>query len=424
MATVNIIRRAAIAAAVLAVAFSAWGQENEKAVKTGWNFGPLPAVSYNSDLGFQYGALCDIYYYGDGSLYPNYLHKFNVEISRYTKGAGTYHFFYDSKHIIPGIRLTFAATYMPNKMNNFYGFNGLASPLNADAENAFYSFERNMARILADFQGTVSGNLGWAAGVSFWNYRTGRVGLNKYSGTKTLYDLYVAEGIVRPEEAGGGSHMEFKAGLVYDTRDHEAAPSRGVYAEAILYGSPDMIEQRGDSYLKMGMQFRHFVTLSENRLVLAYRIAWQGTLAGEAPYYMQPNIATLYLRQIRSEGLGGPNTIRGVLLSRLVGEGYAWSNFELRCRLFDFRFINQFWYVAVNPFFDAGMVVQPYRLDEMRASGDGRIYSGRDEKLHMSAGIGAQLSMNRNFIVSVEWGKPFEKQSGPGSLNIGLNYIF
>ncbi|MDP3436035.1 MAG: hypothetical protein Q8S04_02205, partial [Bacteroidales bacterium] len=54
--------------------------------KKGWNFGPLPAVSYNSDQGFQYGALCDIYWFGDGSQYPNYIHKFNVEISRYTKG--------------------------------------------------------------------------------------------------------------------------------------------------------------------------------------------------------------------------------------------------------------------------------------------------------------------------------------------------
>ena len=49
--------------------------ENKETAKTGWNFGPLPAVSYSSDFGFQYGALCDIYYYGDGSTYPHYMHK-------------------------------------------------------------------------------------------------------------------------------------------------------------------------------------------------------------------------------------------------------------------------------------------------------------------------------------------------------------
>ena len=30
-------------------------------IKKGWNFGPLPVVSYDADLGFQYGATCDIF---------------------------------------------------------------------------------------------------------------------------------------------------------------------------------------------------------------------------------------------------------------------------------------------------------------------------------------------------------------------------
>ena len=66
--------------------------EKERGIKTGWNFGPFPAISYNSDLGFQYGALCDIFYYGDGHQYPDYQHKINVEISHYTKGELCAHF--------------------------------------------------------------------------------------------------------------------------------------------------------------------------------------------------------------------------------------------------------------------------------------------------------------------------------------------
>ena len=34
-------------------------------VKTGWNFGILPSVAYDADLGFQFGALSNRYYYGD-----------------------------------------------------------------------------------------------------------------------------------------------------------------------------------------------------------------------------------------------------------------------------------------------------------------------------------------------------------------------
>ena len=34
--------------------------------KTGMNFGPLPAVAYDADKGFQLGAILNLYQYGDG----------------------------------------------------------------------------------------------------------------------------------------------------------------------------------------------------------------------------------------------------------------------------------------------------------------------------------------------------------------------
>ena len=49
-------------------------------VKKGWNFAPFPSIGYNSDTGFQIGALCEIFDYGDGSTYPGYRHKFNVDL--------------------------------------------------------------------------------------------------------------------------------------------------------------------------------------------------------------------------------------------------------------------------------------------------------------------------------------------------------
>ena len=37
-------------------------------IKKGWNFGALPSVLFNSDLGFQYGLLANIFNYGDSSV--------------------------------------------------------------------------------------------------------------------------------------------------------------------------------------------------------------------------------------------------------------------------------------------------------------------------------------------------------------------
>ncbi len=427
------------------VAVAQEAQENTPAadrpanVKTGWNFGPLPAVGYNSDLGFQLGALCDIYYYGDGSIFPDYRHKFNIEASYYFKGSGVFHFFYDSKYLIPGkIRLTFAATYLPNPIMNFYGFNGASSPYYANLDKqdgtAFYSMKRDAVRVLADFSGRIAGPLSWAAGVSFWNYRIGEVTLGKYADSEfgSLYGRYRKYGLIDDSEAEGGSRMEFKLGLMVDTRDHEAAPSRGIWAEAVAYGSPDMFQRAAD-YIKLAAHFRHYVPLAGDRLVFAYHLAYQGTVAGNVPFYMQSNITTPYLRQVNSEGLGSVNTVRGMLYNRVVGDGIAWANAELRIRLVSFNFIKQQWYVALNPFFDAGTVVQPFRRERMEEiwndvwiPEDERrlIYSGLDEKVHMSAGLGIKLAMNRNFIVSAEWAKPFATQDGTNGLNIGLNYIF
>ena len=391
-------------------------------VKRGWNIGPLPAVGYVSDLGLQYGVLCDFYYYGDGSSFPEYMHKFNLQASRYTKGSGMYHFFYDSKYLIPPFRVTFAATYMPDKLKGFYGFNGTSSTYDAQNNSAFYALDRKMTRIMANLQGNFSDNFGWAAGITFLKFNINRVEDDAYTQQETLYDLYVRQEIIRSAEVNGGSLLEMKAGLVYDTRDHEAAPSSGLNAELMLFGSPD-INKTDNTYLKLSARISKFVPLSD-RLVLAGRAVYQGTLTGKPPFYIQPNISTLYLRQINSEGLGGINTIRGVLFNRLVGDGYFWSNIELRWKMFNFRFLNQDWYAGMNPFFDFGQVVQPYKLSEMKASGDPLIYSGNPEKIHFSAGVGVKVVMNRNFVISVEFAKPFDKNDGKNGFYFGLNYIF
>lgn len=413
------------------------GEKDKKdKIKTGWNFGPLPAVAFNSDLGFQYGVLCDIFYFGDGSTYPHYLHKFNAEISRFTGGEWKAHVFYDSKYLIPKIRFTFATTYMDSSLQGFYGFNGFSSPYNKDlakSNPSFYAMERTMLRIICDFHGLFTDNFGWVAGLTFWDIHTAKVGLEEYADEgPSLYELYRTTNLIQDNEIGG-SNLEIKAGLVYDTRDLESAPSKGFCAELIAIASPDIFNKNGYHYGKIFAQWRQYITLLPNRLVFAYRLAYQGTI-GNAPFYMQQNITTLYLRQMRNEGLGGMNTVRGIMQNRIVANGYAWANFEARIKLFDFRLINQNWYVAVNPFFDMGIITQTRDLEEMKNAHlhlpdtDERalIYNeeGKPNGLHMSAGMGAKLAMNQNFIISVEVGVPFDKQDGNMGTYIVLNYIF
>ena len=41
-------------------------------------------------------------------------------------------------------------------------------------------------------------------------------------------------GIIHEDEKDGGKALELNAGFVFDTRDMEAAPNRGIWAEAYL----------------------------------------------------------------------------------------------------------------------------------------------------------------------------------------------
>ena len=437
-------------------------------IKKGWNVAPFPSVGFNSDTGFQIGALVELFDYGDGKEFPSYRHKLHIEGFYTTGGQATAHFFYDSKYLIPNVRLTAAATYSLNTMYPFLGFNGAASPYNPayasgkkqEHRVSMYNMRRHMMRVLLDFQGNIAtSKFRWAAGVSYWWYELGDITLRKYDvacdengettnhylkendiHSSTLWQLYRRAGLIKAEEATGGHHIELKAGLVYDSREHEADPSRGIWAELYAFGSPDIVQGR-NHYLKLAAHFRHYVPVWRDRITFAYHLAYQGRVAGNAPYYSLQNINTLYLRQIVSDGLGSLNTVRGVRYNSVVGDGYAWANVEMRFKLVSFKFIKQNWYLATNPFFDMGACVQPYRFAEMKQiretgrSLDGTqqftnseldlIYQGGKEKLHMSAGLGVKLAMNRNFILSAEFAFPLNrKQDGNFGTNIGLNYIF
>lgn len=423
-------------------------QENDskEIIKKGWNFGPLPVVGWDSDLGFQYGACVDIFNYGDGTNYPSYNYKVNLEASTYTGGSSLLRCYGDFKTLIPDGKLFFDCTYFNAKKFDFYGFNGYASPYFgtdfgvADGEkSAFYWMRRNQFRFVTSLQRRITGNLHWAAGIGYYNIVTSDVTMDKYKDQVSLYDLYRTAGLIRDNEAHGGNVLQLKAGLVYDTRDHDSDPTRGGNIEATLVGTPDIIDHAGYSNLGLTFVGSHYVPVWKDRLTFAYRLGLQAKLAGEIPYYFINNLNTLFFRKVYTEGLGGNASVRGINRNGVVGNGMAWLNTEFRWRIVGFRFINQNFHIALNPFFDMGQVIQPYRLEEqkkayevwrtpiggpMKEEGN-PFYSGNEERLHATAGCGLKIVMNRNFVISFEMARALDSRDGQKLWNnIGFNYLF
>ena len=415
-------------------------EEKEKEVKTGWSMGVLPCFTLSADNGLQYGAFGDVYYYGDGNTYPDPLHKISWEVSHFTKGKTRLYLGYDSKYLIPGMRLNASVTYVDDPMYNFWGFNGPASLSNydwwANRETMvnYYGMSRKMFRALANVQGRITDNLNWAAGVNFWDWKIGDMRTKiEYDLTNTLYRDYVSLGAIKPEEKDGGKALEFNAGFVFDTRDIEAAPNKGVWAEAYLNGNV-----LGQRYLKACAYFRNYIDIpihiKAGDPVFAYRLAWQQTIAGETPFYMIQNVPLLVQRNMISEGFGSSNTVRGIRENRILAEGFAWANMELRVKLVSFKLLNQFFYIAVNPFFDAGVITKPYRTEFFELSTSAprtnqplnKIYNEtKIGDIVYSGGAGLKIAMNQNFIVSVEMAHCFyDPLNADPWLGIGINYQF
>ena len=425
---------------------------NEKGeiIKTGWNFGPLPVLGFDSDLGFQYGACLDIFNFGDGTRYPRYFYKFNVEVSRYTKGSGVFRFYADMPYLIKDTKLFFDLTYNYSKKFEFFGFNGyeaglfdpnLAENVGVEGYKSGYHFiKRNTLRFVGSMQRTFFHvpNLNWVAGLAYYNVKTDSISLEAYEGQQTLYTNYVNAGIIKENEKNGGNIGQLRLGLIYDSRDHNSDPSKGIYAEYTLTGSTDFHKNDGNHSLMQTFIWRHYVPIYKDKLTFAYRLGVQHKIVGNTPWYMINNINTPFFQKMYTEGLGGVVTMRGVNRNGVLGDGFLLGNAELRWHFLSFKFINQNWQLAFSPFFDAGMIIQPYRKQEiLQAQMDYEAslpegqeaepfyYSGNKESVHMAAGAGIKIIMNRNMILGVDMGRAIDPRDGEKfKVFVGFNYIF
>lgn len=421
-----------------------YGQDDASKIKTGWTFGALPAISFNSDLGFQYGALVNLYHFGDGSTYPKYRHSLYAEISRYTKGSGVNRFFYDSEYLIPNIRVTSDLSYFTEKAMDFYGFNGYNSVYNSlweDSEDpdyvtrVFYRHERQMFRFITDFQGGIIGKkLRWVAGFGILHNSIASVdidALNKgkdpedmLPDTLGLYDRYVSWGIIKDNEKDGGWTNHLKLGVVYDTRDNEPNPMKGMWSEFILFSAPKFLGNGDFGYAKISATHRQYFTLVKDRLSFAYRLNYQGTIGGTVPFYMQPYQINSFSASSNTDGLGGSKTLRGILRNRVVGDAVAYGNLEFRWKFYKGILFNQNIYLALSAFSDMGKVMKELDFDLPAGPGVDNYFLTGKEALHVAYGGGFRIAMNENFIVAVDYGTPADKRDGGGGLYIGLNWLF
>lgn len=429
-------------------------KSKQQKIKDGWTFGTVPVIAYDSDLGFKYGGLINFYNYGKPSNYPDYLQSIYLEISRTTKGSGINQLSFDSGHMFPGkpIRITSDISYLTEQALDFYGFNGYQSAYISDFEDddpnntlyksrMYYRMERKMFLFAADFSGKIfDTKFKWLAGFAHINHKIGSVdidALNKglddnellpaIDSVPGLYDEYVAWGIIPTKDANGGKINYVKLGAIYDTRDNEANPMKGIWSEVILVAAPGLLNNYKNNYTQLSFTHRQYFTIIKKKLSFAYRLGYQGTIAGKTPFYMLPYLNFSYNPSTIIEGLGGAKTLRGVLRARVVGDGIVYGNLEFRWKFINTIFMNQNLYIALNTFTDFGKIVQETKIDKSNIPSNVNLDNYFDSslnKLHLSYGLGLHFALNENFIVAFDYGLAGDKRDGSSGLYIGMNFLF
>jgi len=341
--------------------------------------------------------------------------------------------------------MTSDLSYLPDKAYNFFGFNGYESVYNKDwmdeespeyKSRMFYRFERNQFRFKNDFQGKLSGeHIKWSAGFALQNFETKSVDFEKFDLTEPtqttgLFEKYQDWELISENEADGGWVNTVKLGVAWDSRDNRPNPMKGLWTEIGVEAAPEFLGNDW-GFSKLYITHRQYFTLVENDLSLVYRLGYQATLTGDAPFFYQSQVITSMLTGATSEGLGGASTLRGVLRNRVVGDAFFMGNVELRWKPLYFNFLKQECYLGLNLFYDFGRITQDIKLPEdlesnLSESPDNfnEYFNPGAEKLHQSTGISVMFAMNQNFVVAIDLGKALNDQDGNIGFAFGLNYLF
>ena len=433
--------------------------EDGEIIKTGLNFGPLPVVAFDADRGFQYGALLNIYNFGDGSTYPNPKSWWYIEASAYTGGTWNLFLNYDNMNIGKDIRLSICTNYSNESALDFYGFNGYQSIYtyaldgyfqnnpgeftfddskkgvkaenkfdngNGKAPNGFYRYSRQSFRAKADLTGKIAKNFFWEAGYTFYWINHKEFNPTGYTvADGSLYQLYKDWGILN--DTGENQFVSaLKAGLMYDSRNVQNNPTKGIWAEAHAIVAPKWLGSSMDSY-KISATFRQYIPIVKDKLTFAYRLAYQGFLGNNTPWYLMPFYSNMgYTRDY--DAIGGYRTTRGLMLDRVQGLHTGFYNIELRYKFIDFQLWNQNIAFALSAFTDGAHVFKGYDLTN-KTNTKPELYkkyidTSRKDGLHATAGAGLRFIMNQNFIVAFEYAQCFNRQDGKGAFYINTGFLF
>ena len=199
--------------------------------------------------------------------------------------------------------------------------------------------------------------------------------------TTLLGDL-VAAGLYSDTASVTG--VEVRAGLLFDTRDEEASPTRGVFFEAMAAHAVSGFDYT--RYLGSAREFIHFGDLEQ--WVLGFRQTAEISTGTMPVFVAYERLTTWY----PEDGFGGPTSLRIYSTGRFVAPNRSVFSADLRYKAWDVPY-----------------PTAPVRLWLLGFVDVGRLWDqGQDPSLtdlHWSTGVGGRLQLGKGVLFGADIGR-------------------
>ena len=275
-----------------------------------------------------------------------------------------------------GWRLGLTLSLIRGNRLGYYG-QGNDAPFDSDSLNGrshFYQVSRTTGGARATVQRRIVGRLRALVGgtIDHTDFRELPGG--------SVFQQDRASGTITDEEDPFNDAVG-RVGLVFDSRDLEADPHGGIFAEALVGW--------GRGYTRTTAGLRAYVHPLE-RLIIAARLGGE-SMTGTPPLSAQMTMES-------SEGpfvaMGGRRSLRGYHDNRFIGPGKLIGSLEAR---YGVKWAPRLLEVKLFAFYDAGRVFGPGESVELTKKG-----------LHSALGGGVALALMRNTLITLVAGKGTE----------------
>lgn len=401
-----------------------------------WEPAVLPELNYDSNIGFGFGAIGTLARFVPG--YDPY--RFRLEAQIFTSLAVDEahhvslpyhdHFLRGDFPGLLGDRLRLFAAIGFGRFSNsgYYGLGQLSTrPSFSDAEltasesaRRFDTYDRLTPS--ADLVGEImlrtirhpkrSARLALLVGTSGAYDR-----MTLYPGSQLERDVRArAEPTPRGRELasllhGFESHGvgTLALGLLWDSRDHDFAPSDGNLTELSSRVGYAAGANERMAFVRLHASTRFYSSLYRDVVVFAHRAAIDA-IFGDAPFYELSQFGVLHVE----EGPGGNGSVRGVLLRRFHGKLKIIDNAELRLQAPWFTILGARFRLGAVAFVDAGRV-----WSELPAHAD---LDGPWAPFALGVGGGLRLRWGETFILRADLAaSPTDHTTG---FSIDLGHVF